>query len=182
MTRMPLSIAGASSRVRACTRPCKGRRQARFQAVNPPTTIERARAEDWVPVLDLLRRAQLPTDGLDPDAALLLVARRAGRVVGSAALEVYGSGGLLRSVAVEPALRGDGLGRRLTAAALAAARARSLKTVYLLTTTAGDFFPRCGFRRIERADVDPAVQASVEFTTACPASALVMAHDLAPDP
>jgi len=50
--------------------------------------------------------------------------------------------------------------------------------LYLLTTTAADFFPRCGFRRIARADVAPAVQQSVEFTTACPSSALVMARQL----
>ena len=143
-----------------------------------PTTIAPAHEDDLAAVLDLLRRSQLPTDDLEHHLATTLVARRDGRVVGSAALEVYGTGALLRSVAVDAPLRGEGLGHRLTEAALALGRTRRVKTVYLLTTTAGDFFPRLGFHRIERSAVDPAVQTSVEFTTSCPASALVMARDI----
>lgn len=142
------------------------------------TTIDRAHPDDWGAILGLLKRAQLPVAGLDPSTALVFVARRDGRVVGSAALEVYGTGGLLRSVAVEQELRGSGLGHSLTETVLAAARGLRLKTVYLLTTTAGGFFPRFGFQRIERDAVDAAVQASVEFTSACPSSALVMARSV----
>jgi amino-acid N-acetyltransferase len=85
---------------------------------------------------------------------------------------------LLRSVAVDETRRGEGLGHQLTQAALDLARARGLKTVYLLTTTAATFFPRFGFREIARDEVDPAVQRSVEFTKACPASAAAMRADL----
>lgn len=146
--------------------------------VNNATTIEAAHADDLDAVLDLLRTSNLPIDGLAPHIATTLVARRDGRIVGSAALEVYGAGALLRSVAVAAQLRGEGLGHRLTEAALALARDRRVATVYLLTTTAGDFFPRFGFRRIERTAVAPAVQQSVEFTTACPDTALVLARDI----
>lgn len=142
------------------------------------TTIGAATAQDLAAVLDLLRRSQLPTDDLERHLNTTIVARCDGRVVGSAALEVYGSGALLRSVAVDAALRGEGLGRRLTEAALALARSRHVQTVYLLTTTAGDFFPRFGFRRIDRTSVAADVQTSVEFTTTCPASALVLARDI----
>ena len=109
-----------------------------------------------------------------------LVARDNDKIVGCAAIEVRGSVGLLRSVAVDEGLRGQGLGIRLTTAALDLARARHLAMVYLLTETAGGFFPRFGFRPIARGDVDPAALRSVEFTTACPAGALVMALDLTP--
>ena len=51
-------------------------------------------------------------------------------------------------------------------------------TVYLLTETAGDFFPRFGFRPTTRAAVPSAVQQSVEFREACPASAVVMRTEL----
>lgn len=140
--------------------------------------IEPARATDLGGVLELLRRSQLPTDDLERHLATTLVARRDGAVVGSAALELYGTGALLRSVAVAADLRGQGLGQQLTDAALALARDRHVKRVYLLTTTAGDFFPRFGFRHIARSEVDPGVQQSVEFTSACPASAQVMAREL----
>src|SRR2546422_5231008 len=41
---------------------------------------------------------------------------------------------------------------------------------YLLTETAGQFFPKFGFTAITRAQVEPAVLESPEFTTACPKS------------
>jgi amino-acid N-acetyltransferase len=141
------------------------------------TAIEPARSGDLEAVLALLRRCELPTDDLERHLDAMLVARRDGRIIGSAALELYGAAALLRSVAVEADARGDGLGQRLTQAALDLARLRHVRSVYLLTTTAGGFFPRFGFRPIERSAVDAAVQTSVEFTSACPASALVMARD-----
>jgi len=140
--------------------------------------IEPARVGDLTSILDLLRRSKLPIDDLDRHLPTILVARRGADIVGSAALEIYGSGALLRSVAVDDSLRGQGLGQQLTNAALDLARAKRVKTVYLLTTTAGDFFPRFGFRAITRADVAPDVRRSVEFTTACPSTALVMARQI----
>ena len=102
------------------------------------------------------------------------VTRRDGRVVGSAALEVYEDGALLRSVAVDASRRGAGLGSELTAAAIRLAEALRAPALYLLTTTADGYFPKFGFESISRAEVPPAVQTSVEFVSACPASAIVM--------
>ena len=143
-----------------------------------PIDVAQAGAADLPDILALLARSRLPPDGLARHVASTIVARDRGRIVGSAAVELYGRVGLLRSVAVDEALRGRGLGIRLTAAAVDLARARGLRIVYLLTETAGGFFPRFGFRPVSRGDVDPAVLQSVEFTTACPTSALVMALDL----
>jgi amino-acid N-acetyltransferase len=143
-----------------------------------PIEIDAIDAVELPELVRLLERSRLPTDGIAEHVASTLFARDEGRVVGSAAVELYGRVGLLRSLAVDEALRGRGLGVRLTEAALALARARHLDTVYLLTETAGEFFPRFGFRPISRAEVDPAALQSVEFTTVCPASALVMALEL----
>ena len=142
-----------------------------------PIDIAQAGAADLPEIIGLLERSRLPPDGLAEHVASTVVAKDGERIVGSAALELYGGVGLLRSVAVDEGLRGRGLGVRLTTAALDLARARGLRTVYLLTETAGEFFPRFGFRPIARGDVDPAALQSVEFTTLCPASALVMALD-----
>ena len=54
------------------------------------------------------------------------------------------------------------------------AATHGLTPLYLLTTTAEDFFPRFGFSRITRQEVPESVRASVEFRSACPASAVVM--------
>lgn len=136
--------------------------------------IEPARPEDAAAVTALLERSALPTVGWIDHLDATLVARDDDRVVGSAALEIYPDGALLRSVAVDAALRGRGVGHDLTRAALDMARARGITSVFLLTTTAEGFFPRLGFSRTERADVPAGVQSSVEFTSACPASAVVM--------
>ena len=141
--------------------------------------IASAAGEDLPVVLDLLRRCNLPQAGLEQHLATTLVAREGVRIVGCAALELYGRAALLRSVAVEPSSRGLGLGAQLTHAALDLARAHAVQTVYLLTESAGEFFPRFGFRVIPRPEVDPAVQRSVEFTGACPESALALRADLA---
>ena len=77
-------------------------------------------------------------------------------------------------MAVAPERRGEGLGQRLTAAALELAREHGVHDVYLLTTTAGDFFPRFGFTPIARNQMAPALAASEELRGACPASAVAM--------
>ena len=137
-------------------------------------TIERAVAGDVPQILDLLKRQSLPPDGLTDHAATTVVARQDGRVVGSAAVEMYADGGLLRSVAVDDSLKAQGLGRALTEQAVALARAAGLDALYLLTTTAEGYFPKLGFERTTREDVPAGVRSSVEFTSACPASAIVM--------
>ena len=140
--------------------------------------IEPARESDFDSVSTLLAASQLPLAGLRECFGDALVARDNGRIVGSAALEVYHGGVLLRSVVVDPTVRGRGLGIGLTRAALALARARGASAAFLLTTTAGDFFPRFGFTRISRDDVPRDVRGSIEFTSACPSTALVMRADL----
>ena len=140
--------------------------------------IRAATARDMPAIILLLEKDKLPVAGLEEHAETTLVAQRSGRVVGCAAVEVYGASALLRSVVVNEERRGEGLGHQLTQAALDLARSRGVASVYLLTTTAEKFFPRFGFREVAREDVDPAVRASVEFTTACPASAVAMRADL----
>jgi amino-acid N-acetyltransferase len=137
-------------------------------------TIAPASDTDPAPILALLERTDLPPDGLRHHLATTLVARSDSAIVGCAGVELYGAAALLRSVAVEPSHQGQGLGQRLTQAALDLARQHGAREVYLLTTTAGAFFPRFGFEPVTRADVPAAVQQSVEFTSACPVSALVM--------
>src|SRR5262245_49652106 len=137
-------------------------------------SVGRATPHDLAAIEALLTANQLATAGLRDSLETALVARVGTRTIGSVALEVYPSGVLLRSVAVDSAWRGRGIGRQLTSAGLTLARSLGAKAAYLLTTTAGDFFPRFGFARIERAEVPDDVKQSIEFRSACPSSALVM--------
>jgi amino-acid N-acetyltransferase len=137
-------------------------------------TIGRAQPNDLATVLGLLERRGLPLDGAPGLVETMVVARDAAQVVGAAALELYADGALLRSVVVDASLKGKGVGRQLTEAALFLASERGVSTVFLLTTTADDYFRRFGFERITREQVPTSVRASVEFQSACPASAIVM--------
>jgi amino-acid N-acetyltransferase len=141
-------------------------------------TIEAARPKDATAIFNLLSDNELPLDGVADCLNSAFVARDGDRVVGVAALEIYRDGALLRSVAVDASARGRGLGERLTTAALELATTVDLPAVYLLTTTAAHFFPKSGFVQIPRADVPAGVQQSVEFQSACPATAIVMRRQL----
>ncbi|MBX2999371.1 MAG: GNAT family N-acetyltransferase [Caldilineaceae bacterium] len=141
-------------------------------------SIETMAAADLPALLDLLAASNLPQDGFVEYVDAAVVARIEERIVGSAALEIYGRSALLRSVAVSPAVQGQGIGRQLVEATLDLANNRGIGRIYLLTETAAGFFPRFGFRLVERDQVDEAVKQSVEFTGACPASATVMVKEL----
>jgi amino-acid N-acetyltransferase len=136
--------------------------------------IEPARDGDLPDVHRLLAECKLPLDGVDDHVRTMLVVREGAQVVGTAALELYPDGALLRSVAVAPRRQGSGLGRELTEAALRLAATHGAAAVFLLTTTAERFFPKFGFEPVTRDAVPASVRASVEFQSACPASATVM--------
>jgi len=125
-------------------------------------------------VVGLLRSASLPIAGVSPALTDFLVADARGRIVGAVGLERYGDSALLRSAVVDPSARGSGIGHALVQRLLDGALDEGVRAVYLLTTTAEDYFPRFGFNVIARENVPAAVQASVEFREACPESAVVM--------
>jgi amino-acid N-acetyltransferase len=68
--------------------------------------IEATQEADILALFALLQQNTLPTDGLRDHLSPVLVARGDGGVIGSAALECYGSVALLRSVAVVAAKLG----------------------------------------------------------------------------
>ncbi len=126
----------------------------------------------------LLAASGLPTAGFDDLVATTLVAVKERDLIpffhGVVALEPVGDYALLRSLAVAAPSRGEGLGTALTEAALGLARERRVAALYLLTETADTFFPRFGFHAVDRDQVPEPVRATVEFTSACPASATAM--------
>jgi amino-acid N-acetyltransferase len=128
----------------------------------------------------LLMHAQLPVDGVAGSLPTFVVAEHDGRLVGAAGLELCGQDALLRSVVVAPEWRSRGLGRELVERVIAEGEARRLRALYLLTTTAEQYFPAFGFERTTRDGLPAGVRATAEFQTACPASATVMRKKLEP--
>ena len=140
--------------------------------------IASATPHDLPEIRALLERLRLPLAGVDEHLPTILVVKEAEEIIGTAALVMYADGALLRSVAVEPRQQGKRLGHQLTDAALQLAATQGAHAVFLLTTTAERFFPKFGFEPVTRDQVPPSVRASVEFQSACPASAIVMRKQL----
>lgn len=138
--------------------------------------VRRARRDELAEIETLLRESELPTDGVAAALDDFVVAVANGRIIGVTGLEHCGAYGLLRSAAVAGDWRGKGLGRALVARVIEMAGDEGLPGLYLLTTTADGFFPAFGFRVVERDAVPASIKATVEFTSACPASAVVMAR------
>jgi len=137
--------------------------------------LRSATLDDLPKMRSFLRENGLPDVGVERYIQNFLIAENEiGSLIGIAGLETYDKNGLLRSVAVRKGSRGKGVGRTLVNAVLRDARTRGLGTVYLLTDNASDYFERLGFQIVDRSDVDATVKTSVEFTEACPESAVVM--------
>ena len=82
-----------------------------------------------------------------------------GSILGIAALHICWAGlGEIRSVAVTPAHRGQGIASRLVKACLDEARIIGLSEIFLLTLVP-EFFQRFGFKIVSREDLLPIVWA-----------------------
>jgi amino-acid N-acetyltransferase len=136
---------------------------------------EPARPFDLPGALDLLGRSELTEQDVAERWGHYFVVREDdGRVVGVAGLEIHGDSGLLRSVAVDADYRGQGLAASLVEAAMARAKKVNLRSVYLLTTNARDYFARRGFADCPRDEAPAAIRGSWEFRSGCPSTAAFM--------
>jgi N-acetylglutamate synthase-like GNAT family acetyltransferase len=136
--------------------------------------IRDAKESDISAVESLLSASDLPLDGVRENFSNFVVAAYEDGIAGAVGLERYGSVALLRSAVVAPEHRGSGIGRQLVEQLLEHADNAGIDELYLLTTTAENYFPRFGFTRTTRSAVPDAVKESAEFRGACPDTAVVM--------
>jgi amino-acid N-acetyltransferase len=130
-----------------------------------------------------LRRAGLPRNDLTARHLrdFMVALDPAGVVTHCAGLERFGNVGLLRSVLVAPELRGRGQGALLLSEMERYAMRQGVRTLYLLTTTAGPFFERRGYARCERERAPESLKATAEFMSLCPSSAICMSKEFGID-
>lgn len=142
-------------------------------------TLQRADDEgDLAYVESLLERNDLPSADVRSKSDCFYVGYDGDRRIGVGGIEQFGTVGLLRSLVVERSIRGDGVGTALCAALEAEARSDGVETLFLLTTTASEFFADRGYAEIERAGAPDAVQRTAEFTDLCPETAACMRKSL----
>jgi BolA protein len=122
---------------------------------------------------DMLQVSGLPGDDLEGKRFTGMV-RGDGSLVAAGGLDLAASFALLRSVAVRPELKGQGLGRVMTLRMLAEARNEGVREIYLLTANASQFFAQFGFENVSRSDVPPQIAGTSQFLGSTCASAQAM--------
>ncbi len=133
---------------------------------------------DMPAIQTLLATCHMPAEGIELLTDSCLVAKADARLVGTVALEPCGRAALLRSLAVAPNYRGRSVGRGLYARMLAKARLLGIEQLYLLTTDAEPYFAKLGFERAERSKAPAQIQATSQFRSLCPQSAVCMTRDI----
>lgn len=119
--------------------------------------LRQAQPEDFSTILDLLTRCGLHTSSVTPEGSTYWIADLNGTPGGCIGLE-HGEGvSLIRSTAVLPEARSQGLGRALVRSALTHATLRGDGQVYLFSEEAGDYWRRFGFVPVTAAEISAAL-------------------------
>src|SRR5690349_13805841 len=137
-------------------------------------TITLASPADRTAIAALLESQKLPTQDLPARLENFILAKENGRITGTVGLEIYGKYALLRSLAVDSAHQGNGLGTTLYKTALELAQNKKVQELFLITTTAAPFFKKAGFTQIKRTDAPASIAATAQFTTICASTGTVM--------
>lgn len=136
-----------------------------FQQISP---------EQVSTVLELLVSAGLPISDIGENVLLFSLEANQS-IIGTAGLEIIGNIGLLRSVSVAETQKRNGYGHLITQKVESYAKLQNINELYLLTTTAKEFFEKkCHYEVVERVNVPTEIQSSQQFASVCPSSAVVM--------
>lgn len=140
---------------------------------------DRPIAGDDAGLVEALRGENLAVDDLgEPGRRFFVYRSLAGAVLGYGGYELYGADVFLRSIVVTQTGRGQGIGRNLVPLLSYRALREGARTAWLLTSTAADFFDKLKFKRVARDEAPPAILATRQAQTLCPASATLMRKKL----
>ncbi|MFN0263093.1 arsenic resistance N-acetyltransferase ArsN2 [Tepidamorphus sp. 3E244] len=140
-----------------------------------PLVIDREIASGETGLAEALAAELLPTGDLaDTGTRFFAYATPDGIHVGYGGFEGHGRGALIRSVVIDKARRGQGLGKLAVAMLLRRAFDAGARTAWLLTETAADSFASCGFTPAARDEAPAAISETRQFVDLCPQSATLM--------
>lgn len=138
--------------------------------------IQAAYPDQLTALAQLLTQNHLSADDLPDGLPNFWLALDGDRLIGSVGIEAYGYLGLLRSVCVDDNYRHQGIAQLLCDLSFQEAHRQGIQDLYLLTTTADQYFNRLGFARVERTSIPDIIQKTRQFSDLCPSSAIVMKH------
>ena len=95
------------------------------------------------------------------------------KVVATIAVEYDYNDALLRSLCVSQEKRNSGVGNELVSFIEEYVRQQGVQNIFLLTTTAADFFKKRGYTIIERSNVPKFIRNTKDYSVICASSTLM---------
>ena len=139
-----------------------------------------ARPQDETAIKQFLEANDLlHQDIKSADLKHFLLIRDGSEMVGLVGLEIKADCALLRSLAVKKNYRNRGLATLLVDRIEEYARTLKIRTLYLLTMTAEEFFKNRELQPTARETAPADIQRTAEFNDLCPASAAFMVKTIA---
>ena len=133
---------------------------------------------DFEEVKKILESNDLPAIDCEEHFHNFVVAEIDKTIVGIGGFENCGNTALLRSFAVVSDYRDQGVAGKIFDLVKANAKNSDITRLYLLTTTANEYFERLGFSICDRKAVPDSIRATKQFNVLCPATADVMTLEL----
>lgn len=122
----------------------------------------------------LLSKCGLPTLYIHRHLKSFMVARVGKKIVGVIGVEGYGRVGLLRSLCVDQAYRGQGVAKMLNEKILAYAHMRKMDRLYMFTWDAEKFASKLGFHKIDKKRIPKSIRSTWQFRSFSPYSVVCM--------
>lgn len=144
----------------------------------PPVSFRYIQEADIDAACRLLRRSNLPTEGVTSGKIIMLVAEQEKQIIGCGGIEPLGRFGVLRSLSVCREKRGSGYGSLLLDHLLSAAALHRVQELFLLTKNGRNFFAGMGFSFIAQESIPLTIQQSDLWKTSCCSSAICMKLDI----
>ena len=130
--------------------------------------VEALLTTEELPSFDLMNSYNVKLFGFESDDNL----------AGIIGIELYENIGLLRSLVVRSDLRNTGNGKALVAKAESWALKNDISHLYLLTTSAVEFFTKLNYELTQRDKAPLSIASTSQFSSLCPSSAIFMHKDL----
>lgn len=133
-----------------------------------------AKGSDIQKTIELLQASDLPSSDIDGKTQKIVVAECKEKLVAAGGIEKLGSLALIRSIAVRPEYRNNGIASSIYHLLEKYARDSSVEELYLITESAKAYFQKLGFLEKDRPAVPRPIRQTSQFTRLCPLSATVM--------
>lgn len=120
---------------------------------------------------EILSINNLPSQDIESSNVQMFSALLDSKLIGIIGFENNNNIALLRSFVVLEQYRNKKYGQVICKKFIEMLQEKGFKEIYLLTTTAKEFFEKLGFLSIDRNDAPIEIQNSSEFSSLCPATA-----------